>query len=83
MVKLTLWSLSLTARLPRREQRYQLVSLSQDALQTTSGTVKGMDLEIARERADKSSQWARLAAVICFALTCGLLAGTLLKPLLA
>jgi hypothetical protein len=83
MVKLTIWSLSLTARLPRRQQGNQLVILAQDALQTTSGSVKDMDLEIARERAGESSQWARLAAVICFALTCGLLAGTLLKPLLA
>jgi hypothetical protein len=48
-----------------------------------SGSIKTMDLEIARERAGESSQWARLAAVVCFSLTCGLLAGTLLKPFLA
>jgi hypothetical protein len=42
-----------------------------------------MDLEIAQQRAGKSSQLAGLAAVICLALSCGLLAGTLLRPTFA
>jgi hypothetical protein len=39
-----------------------------------------MDLEVARQRAGKGWQWAKFAALACFALAGALMVGSLLKP---